>query len=211
MTKTYSKTRILVECALMIAVSTVLSFISVPLLPHGGGVTLVSMLPILLVSYRHGLSWGVLAAFLNSLVQFVQGINNLAYCQTIAAQIGCILLDYVLAFTVLGFACLFAKPFRSKAVGVGVSTLIVCLLRYACSVLSGYVVWKDYDYAFDWMSQFRWGAMIVTMGENALCWLYSFVYNALYMIPETIITAVVAVILVQAVPQLCLAQARKPA
>ena len=79
MTKTYSQTRTMVECALMIAASTVLSLISVPLLPHGGGVTLVSMLPILLVSYRHGLSWGLLTAFLNSMVQFVQGINNLAY------------------------------------------------------------------------------------------------------------------------------------
>ena len=209
MTKTYSQTRTMVECALMIAASTVLSLISVPLLPHGGGVTLVSMLPILLVSYRHGLSWGLLTAFLNSMVQFVQGINNLAYCQTIAAQIGCILLDYVLAFTVLGLACLFAKPFRSKAVGVGVSTLIVCLLRYASSVLSGYVVWKDYDYAFDWLTQFGWGEMIAGMGENALCWLYAFVYNALYMIPETIITAVVAVILVKAVPQMFQTQEKK--
>ena len=211
MTKTYTKTRILVECALMIALSTVLSIIQIPLLPHGGSITLVSMLPILLISYRHGLSWGVLTAFLNSLVQFVQGINNLAYCQTIAAQIGCILLDYVLAFTVIGLACLFAKPFHNNAVGVGVSSLIVCLLRYVCSVLSGYVVWKDYDYAFEWMTNFGWGEKIAGMGENALCWLYSIVYNALYMIPETLITAIVAVLLVKLVPQLFLAQEKKSA
>ena len=40
MTKTYSKTRILVEGALMIALSTVLSMIQIPLMPHGGSITL---------------------------------------------------------------------------------------------------------------------------------------------------------------------------
>ena len=54
MTKTHSKTRILVEGALMIALSTVLSMIQIPLMPHGGSITLFSMVPILVMSYRHG-------------------------------------------------------------------------------------------------------------------------------------------------------------
>ena len=45
MSKTYSKTRILVECALMIAIGTVLSNIKFFTLPNGGSVTLLSMLP----------------------------------------------------------------------------------------------------------------------------------------------------------------------
>ena len=49
MNKTFSKTRILVECALMVALATVLGFIPVYELPRGGSVTLVSMVPILLV------------------------------------------------------------------------------------------------------------------------------------------------------------------
>ena len=150
MTKTYSKTRILVEGALMIALSSVLSMIQIPLMPHGGSITLFSMVPILVMSYRHGAKWGVMTAFVNSLIQLVQGLGNLAYCQTLTAQVGCVLLDYLLAFTVLGFACLIAKPFRSRTVGVGVSAFVVCLLRFLCSFLSGYIVWKDYDYAFSW-------------------------------------------------------------
>ena len=117
MTKTYSKTRILVEGALMIALSTVLSMIQIPLMPHGGSITLFSMVPILVMSYRHGAKWGIMTAFVNSLIQLVQGLGNLAYCQTLTAQVGCVLLDYLLAFTVLGFACLIAKPFRSRTVG----------------------------------------------------------------------------------------------
>lgn len=74
MTKTYSKTRILVEGALMIALSTVLSMIQIPLMPHGGSITLFSMVPILVMSYRHGAKWGIMTAFVNSLIQLVQGL-----------------------------------------------------------------------------------------------------------------------------------------
>ena len=69
MNKPYSKTRTLVECALMIALATVLGFIPLYELPHGGSITLVSMLPVLLVSYRHGTRWGVFTAFVHSLIQ----------------------------------------------------------------------------------------------------------------------------------------------
>lgn len=189
MSKTHSKTRTLVEGALMIALSTVLSMIQIPLMPHGGSITLLSMLPIILMSYRHGTRWGLLTAFLNSAIQLLQGIGNLAYCQTLSAQIGCVVWDYLLAFTVLGLAAQigsFLPTLTAKAVS---GTFSVCVLRYACSVLSGYIVWKDYDYAFEWLNNFAWGAWFTTnLGENALCWFYSFVYNATYMIPETIFT-----------------------
>lgn len=130
------------------------------------------------------------------------GLKNLAYCQTLGAQVGCVLLDYILAYTLLGLACLVAKPLKSKLAGVAVGTLAVSLLRYVCSFLSGYLVWKDYDYAFEWMTNFGWGQRIAGMGENALCWLYSAVYNATYMLPEAILTVVVAVVLCKAVPRL---------
>ena len=38
-------------------------------------------------------------------------------------------------------------------------------------------------------------AGIDALGENALCWLYSAVYNAAYMLPETLLTVAAAVIL----------------
>lgn len=194
MTTTYSKTRILVEGALMIALSTALSFVA-PELPHGGSITLCSMLPIILMSLRHGLKWGLGTAFVHSILQLFLGLKNLAYCQTLTAQIGCVLLDYVLAFTALGLAWAIAKPFKNKTLGVAVSTFGVCLIRFLCSFLSGFIVWKDYDYAFSWMTDFGWGERIANMGENALCWLYSAVYNATYMIPETILTTIAAVLL----------------
>ena len=71
MTKTYSKTRVLVECALMIAVGTVLANIKIYTLPNGGSVTLFSMLPFVLISFRHGVKWGLFTGFVNSLLQDV--------------------------------------------------------------------------------------------------------------------------------------------
>ena len=202
MNKLHRRTHTLVECALMVALGTILSFIPVFELPHGGSITLVSTLPIILASYRHGAKWGLFTAFVHSLIQFMLGLKNLAYCQTLGAQVGCVLLDYILAYTLLGLACLVAKPLKSKLAGVAVGTLAVSLLRYVCSFLSGYLVWKYYDYAFEWMTNFGWGQRIAGMGENALCWLYSAVYNATYMLPEAILTVVVAVVLCKAVPRL---------
>ena len=208
MNKTFSKTRILVECALMVALATVLGFIPVYELPRGGSVTLVSMAPILLVSHRHGVKWGVLTAFVHSLIQLMLGIKNLAWCQTFGAVVGCILLDYVLAFTLLGLACLVAKPKKPLALGIGVSTVIMCFGRYLCSFLSGYIVWKDYDYAVEWLTNFEWGANFInSMGQDALCWFYSFVYNLSYMLPETILTVIGALILYKAMPKLFARQA----
>ncbi len=204
MTKQYSRTRTMVEGALMLALASVLSMIPLYSLPHGGTITVVSTLPIILFSLRHGVRWGLAVGFIHSLLQllFLGGLENLAYCQTLGAQIGCVLLDYVLAYTLLGLAWLIAKPFKKRVLGVGVATVVVSLIRYLCSFLSGYVVWKDYDYAFEWMTNFGWGQAIANMGENALCWLYSAVYNATYMIPEAILTAVVAVVLCATVPML---------
>lgn len=190
----------------MIALATILSYIPIFKLPHGGSITLVSMLPIILVSFRHGPVWSMLTAFVFSLIQLLLGVGDVSYCQTIGAVIGCILLDFVIAFSVLGLAGLIAKPIKNRLVGVGVGTFAVCLLRYLCSFLSGYIVWKDYDYAFEWMTEFGWGETIANMGENALCWLYSAVYNATYMLPEAILTTIVAVVLCKMLPKLFTAQ-----
>src|SRR5699024_4237527 len=101
MTKTYSKTRILVECALMIAAGTVLSNIKIYELPNGGAVTFLSMLPFVLVSFRHGVKWGLFTGFVNSLLQMLLGF----YAPPVPSFLyflGEVLLDYVLAFMALG-------------------------------------------------------------------------------------------------------------
>ena len=42
-------------------------------MPNGGSITLLSMLPFILVSYRHGTKWGLFTGFVNSLLQMLLG------------------------------------------------------------------------------------------------------------------------------------------
>ena len=61
-----TKTRKLTESAMLIAVAIILELLSkmfIPEMTFGGQLTIVSMLPIVLISYRHGVKWGFLAAF----------------------------------------------------------------------------------------------------------------------------------------------------
>ena len=98
MSKTYSKTRTLVECALMIALGTVLANIKIFEMPNGGSITLLSMLPFILISFRHGVKWGLFTGFVNSLLQMLLGFYA-PPAPGLLPLVGMILLDYVLAFT----------------------------------------------------------------------------------------------------------------
>ena len=179
MAKTYSKTRILVECALMIAAGTVLSNIKMFTMPNGGSVTLLSMLPFVLVSFRHGVKWGLFTGFVNSLLQMLLGFWA-PPVPTFLYFLGEVLLDYVLAFMALGLA------------GVAFGTFMAGLLRFLCSFLSGVLIWGN-------------------LNEGLAAWTYSLGYNASYMLPETLLTVIAAVLICKAAPQLFAAQERAAA
>ena len=53
----------------MIAIATVLSIIKLVSLPYGGSVTIASMLPIIIISYRHGVKWGLLSGLAYGAIQ----------------------------------------------------------------------------------------------------------------------------------------------
>ena len=60
-----TKTKRLTESAMLIAIAVVLELVGksiIPPMPFGGQLTLCSMLPIVLISYRHGVKWGITAA-----------------------------------------------------------------------------------------------------------------------------------------------------
>lgn len=113
MSSSYTKTRIMVECALMIALGTILANIKIYELPNGGSITLFSMVPFILVSFRHGVKWGLFTGFVNSLLQMLLGFYA-PPAPGLLPLVGMILLDYVLAFSFLGLACVFAKPFKTS-------------------------------------------------------------------------------------------------
>lgn len=179
-----NKTKILVEGAAMVALATVLSFIRVFKLPWGGSITLLSMLPIVLFSIRRGIKSGLAVAFVYALLQFAQGIMDglFGWGLTPGMLIACIFLDYIGAFTVLGVAGIFRKKGLPGWIG-GIS-LAVCL-RFALHFLSGVIIWNSFGEL--------WNGFYT---ENT--YLYSFLYNGCYMLPELIFTLAGAVALLSA-------------
>ena len=174
----HKKIKILAECAIMAALSFVLSLIPLWQMPFGGAVTLLSMLPVCVVALRNGPLWGLGTAFVYSLTQaFVSGA--IGWGLSLKVLIVCYILDYILAFTVLGL-CGFAKN-RKTALQV-TSVAAVCVIRFICHYISGVTIWSGsgLDYGI------------------ANPYLYSLLYNGGYMLPETVITAAGAYFVIKA-------------
>ncbi|MFI3114588.1 MAG: energy-coupled thiamine transporter ThiT [Clostridia bacterium] len=160
-----TKTKQLTECAILIAIAFVLSSIKIYTLPNGGSVTLCSMLPLIIISHRNGLKWGILSGFIYSVLQIFQGFwpppnpTFINYCLSFG-------FDYIIAFTVLGTSVLFEKPFKNKKIGFVASIIIVSMLRALSHTIVGVIIWES-----------LWGASII--------------YNFGFMIPESILIAIV--------------------
>ena len=169
------KTKTLVECAVLIALSTVLSMIKVWTMPLGGSVTLLSMLPVCYISIRHGLKNGLFASFVYACVQLFLDIGPaMGWGLTPMRCAGMIAFDYIIAFTVLGIAGIF----REKGMkGVMAGTFLAVFLRFVCHIVSGALV-------FDIWLPDGWSSP----------WIYSVVYNGTLMLPEVIITIAGAVV-----------------
>lgn len=172
----------LAEGAVMVALAFGLSFVKLVQFPWGGSITLLSMLPIAVYSIRNGIKDGLLCSFAYSLTQLAQGIfmdGLLGWGLTPTMLIACMLLDYVGAFTVIGFAGMF----RQKGMkGWITGTVIVMIVRYAFHILSGAVIFATVGKLWD----------VIDVSNP---WLYSMGYNACYMLPELILTTVGAVVL----------------
>lgn len=172
-------TKKLTVSAIMIALSTVLSLVKVWEMPLGGSITLLSMLPVCMVSLVYGISAGLKAAFVYSLGQLALSIAAVVgWGLTPAALVGTILLDYILPFTLLGLAGILKD--RGKW-GTFAGIIFVMLLRFACHFISGVII---FDIWCEW--------------DNVA--LYSLCYNGAYMLPETILTSVGAFFLLSAKP-----------
>lgn len=110
----------------------VLSFIKIIDMPYGGAVTAASMLPIIIAGYRHGLKWGLITSFTYSILQLLTGLSNVSYATSTTAMIAIILLDYIVAFTVLvsnSIDLRAAKPVtreKSKNIMAVLNGVLVC-------------------------------------------------------------------------------------
>ena len=204
-----TKTRRLTESAMLIALAVVLEVVGrtvIPPMPFGGQLTLCSMLPVVLISYRHGVKWGLTAGFCYSLVQMALGADTVTAAfqpgyfgdgtLILNALIMC-LFDYVLAYTLLGLGGCFRSRIKHSGLALMCGSLVALGCRYLAHIVSGYVLFAGWAEWFFTQEGFPgWGMTLVeTLSPNALGLTYSVVYNGMYMVPEMLITAVAAVLI----------------
>ena len=204
-----TKTKRITESAMLLAVAIVLELCSkaiIPEMPFGGQVTLVSMLPVVLISYRHGIRWGLLAGVCYALLEMAIGARTVAAAfqpgyfgdsvMLLNAFTMC-LLDYLVAFTVLGLGGCLRDKVKNPGVALMLGSIIALGLRYLAHVLSGYILFSGWAEWFFTQEGFpAWGQTLVdSLSPVSLSWVYSLVYNGMYMVPEIILTATVALLL----------------
>lgn len=168
------QTRILCESAILLAFSIALSFFAISPGAFGGSITPASMLPVLIIGIRHGYKWGLGTAFIFSLFQLVTGLSYFSYVKGFWPFVICLMFDFIIPFTILGLSAFACAKKKNKEPKLNVPKVILTsgvlmVTRFGCHFISGVTIWRGYA------------------GEQNP-FIYSFVYNVVYMLPEVLIT-----------------------
>lgn len=171
-------TRQLVESGVLLALGFVLSYLKVKLIPGGGSVTLVSMLPIVILAYKYGPVWGTACGFVHGLLQIIEDGSIAPPVRDATSYLLVFLLDYALAWAVVGLiAGLLRNASKNPRNAISIGAFLGIAGRFVCSFLSGVIIWGVY----------------APEGQSAA--VYSFLANATYMVPEMLITTGAAFLL----------------
>ena len=167
----HRRIRALCEGAVLVAAAQLLSYLRLWRMPWGGSVVL-TMVPLVLYAVRWGFARGLFAGFVLGTLQFTLDGGFAIGWQSIIG-------DYLLAYTVLGFAGLC----RGKRGAVFTATLLGGGTRFLVHFAVGATIWAAY------MPDEFFG---VTMTSP---WVYSFLYNLAYMLPNIAVTLLVFAVL----------------
>lgn len=166
----HSKTRMIAEAGVAIAIAQVLSFITLFHMPQGGSIKAASMVPLMIFAYRWGGTRGILAGVVYGILHFLLGFKSSIHYLSI-------ILDYLVAYGVIGVC----GYFKDNMIGLVSGSIVAIALRWFASVTSGAVVFASY----------------APQGQNP--WIYSMIYNASYMVPDGILNIVVLLFIYQGV------------
>jgi len=156
--------RVLSYAGLSLAIAFVLSYFRLWQMPMGGSITPMSMFFITFIGFLFGPAVGLVSGLSYGLLQFAQGPMVLHPFQ--------LLLDYPLAFGMLGLSGFF---YKMKG-GLYIGYIVAVTGRFVMHVISGYFFFGQY----------------APEGTHPL-W-YSIIYNASYIFAEAGLTLVILVI-----------------
>jgi thiamine transporter len=155
-------TKVIAEIVVFVSLATVLSNIKIFQLPQGGSVTAASMVPILWLALRRGPKVGLFGAVVYGLVQ--------AAFDPYIVHPAQLLLDYPVAFGLLGVAGLFQnRPFIGVTLGI--------IGRFVAHFFSGIIFFSMY----------------APEGMNPA--VYSAIYNGGYLVVELLISVYIIYLL----------------
>ncbi|HEY4822087.1 MAG TPA: energy-coupled thiamine transporter ThiT [Candidatus Bathyarchaeia archaeon] len=157
-------TRILAEGAVLVALSGALHLVTFYQAPLGGRVTAGAMIPVLLFALRRGYVLGTVAGAVYGLIVLFEEPFLFHPVQ--------VLLDYFIAFGILGVAGFFRKI---PLVGI----LVALAGRFASHFASGVI----------------FAEIFIPAGADPF--VYSAIYNGQYLIPELVISAIIVQALVR--------------
>lgn len=165
--------RCIALAGITIAISFVLSYVKLWEMPQGGSITFVSLLPIMLFAYIYGPKKGVLIGFIYGIMQAMQDTWIIHPAQ--------FLLDYPIAFAMIGFAGVFRNLTaldKLPQVKFILGAILAGLLRFVSHVLSGV---------------FAFGAYAIDAGQSNF-WLYSLGYNSFVFVDIALVVVIGAIV-----------------
>lgn len=165
-----SKTRMIAEAGVAIAIAQVLSFITLFHMPQGGSIKAASLVPLMIFAYRWGGTRGIWAGVVYGVLHFLLGFKSSIHYLSI-------ILDYLVAYGAIGVC----GYFKDNIIGLVSGSIVAIALRWFASVTSGAVVFASY----------------APQGQNP--WIYSMIYNASYMVPDGILNIIVLLFVYQGV------------
>lgn len=165
-----------IEIAILTALALTLDllpFLKFKIWPAGGSISL-AMIPVYIIAFRWGIKGGLLSGFLWGVLQIAAGD---AYIINFWQG----LIEYGLAFTVIGFAGIFASQIQTamkdkhkkralRYITAGV--LFGGMMRFLMHFIAGTIFFAE------------------LAPEGQPTWLYSLIYNGSYIIPCMIISTI---------------------
>jgi thiamine transporter len=179
-----SKIQMMAEMAMCAALAIVFDFLPLFTAPQGGSVSL-TMIPVFLIAFRYGLRQGLITGLLLAALQIVTKLSFVHIIQ--------VFFDYIAAFTSLGLAGIVFKQIKSSLTNGNKSSATLYIIlgvfvgsiaRFICHYIAGVVFYGSYA------------------PKGTPVELYSLIYNAWYMVPSFIISAVILAIILSSAPVL---------
>lgn len=159
-------TKTVVMIGMFSAISYILSMIEFIKYPQGGGISLFSMLPTMLLSVLFGNTVGITGGLIYGVLKLLKGVYIIHPAQ--------FLLDYILPTMLLGLAGSFGKEKKSKVI---LGCLLAVVLSVSMNIISGCVFFGDYA------------------PEGMNVFVYSFLYNVSSQGVEGLLSALIIGIL----------------